>query len=177
MPAAEQRVGRWGDGYIHEGPPSEAAEPYRRAEQSWKVAGRQGRPRFVGAFYFGLGPNPAEKASATLADYYRLTLKPMPKQASASPSRSRRIEGASGGGDHRLPANDASRRATGAAGMSGRRLGRGHRLPGDCPGTVRSPGRSSARCLRVVATPRPLPDAPMLASSSARVHDTRHRIQ
>jgi alkanesulfonate monooxygenase SsuD/methylene tetrahydromethanopterin reductase-like flavin-dependent oxidoreductase (luciferase family) len=84
MPAAVSRVGRWGDGYIHEGPPSEAAELYGQAEESWKAAGREGRPRFVGAFYFGLGPNAAEEASATLADYYGFALKPIPQQASAS---------------------------------------------------------------------------------------------
>lgn len=57
LPAAIRRVGRWGDGYLHEGPPAEAAKLYRLAEESWKAAGRAGRPRFVGAFYFGLGPN------------------------------------------------------------------------------------------------------------------------
>jgi alkanesulfonate monooxygenase SsuD/methylene tetrahydromethanopterin reductase-like flavin-dependent oxidoreductase (luciferase family) len=84
MPAAVDRVGRWGDGYIHEGPPLEAAELYRRVVESWKVAGRKGRPRFVGAFYFGLGPNAAERASATLADYYGFALKPIPEEASDS---------------------------------------------------------------------------------------------
>ncbi|CAN5665881.1 LLM class flavin-dependent oxidoreductase [soil metagenome] len=84
LPAAVERVGRWGDGYVHEGPPTEAAELYRQAEQSWKTAGRKGRPRFVGAFYFGLGPDAAQKASATLADYYGFALQPIPQQASAS---------------------------------------------------------------------------------------------
>lgn len=67
LPAAIRRVGRWADGYLHEGPPTEAAELYREAEKSWKAAGREGRPRFVGAFYFGLGPNAREKASASSA--------------------------------------------------------------------------------------------------------------
>lgn len=84
LPAAIRRVGRWGDGYIHEGPPQEAAELYRVAQESWKAAGRDGRPRFVGSFYFGLGPHAHEKASASLGDYYRFALKPMPEQASAS---------------------------------------------------------------------------------------------
>lgn len=84
LPAAIRRVGRWADGYLHEGPPTEAAELYREAEKSWKAAGREGRPRFVGAFYFGLGPNAREKASASLGDYYAFALKPMPREASAS---------------------------------------------------------------------------------------------
>lgn len=84
LPAAIRRVGRWGDGYIHEGPPEEAAALYRVAQGSWKAAGRSGRPRFVGSFYFGLGPHAREKASASLSDYYGFALKPMPEQASAS---------------------------------------------------------------------------------------------
>lgn len=84
LPAAIRRVGRWGDGYLHEGPPAEAAELYRVAEESWKAAGREGRPRFVGAFYFGLGPNAREKAGAALGDYYAFALRPLPRQASAS---------------------------------------------------------------------------------------------
>jgi alkanesulfonate monooxygenase SsuD/methylene tetrahydromethanopterin reductase-like flavin-dependent oxidoreductase (luciferase family) len=84
LPAALGRVGRCGDGDIHEGPPAEAAELYREVKQSWKAAGRNGRPRFVGAFYFGLGPNALEKARASLADYYGFALKPIPDEASAS---------------------------------------------------------------------------------------------
>ncbi|HEY0229153.1 MAG TPA: LLM class flavin-dependent oxidoreductase [Mycobacterium sp.] len=84
LPPAIRRVGRWGDGYLHEGPPAEAAELYRVAEESWKAAGREGRPRFVGAFYFGLGPNAREKASVSLGDYYAFAVKPLPQQASAS---------------------------------------------------------------------------------------------
>jgi alkanesulfonate monooxygenase SsuD/methylene tetrahydromethanopterin reductase-like flavin-dependent oxidoreductase (luciferase family) len=84
LPAAIRRVGRWGNGYLHEGPPSEGAALYRMAEQSWKAAGRDGRPRFVGSFYFGLGPNAHEKASASLGDYYAFALKPMPQEASTS---------------------------------------------------------------------------------------------
>ena len=70
-PAAVRRVGRWGDGYIAGGGTIEqAAELYRAAEASWKAEGRAGRPRFVGAFYFGLGPNALERASASMRDYY-----------------------------------------------------------------------------------------------------------
>jgi hypothetical protein len=84
LPRAVQRVGRFGDGYIHEGPPAQAAELYRGAEESWKAAGRTGRPRFVGIFYFGLGPDAREKASASLADYYAFALGPAPEGASAA---------------------------------------------------------------------------------------------
>jgi alkanesulfonate monooxygenase SsuD/methylene tetrahydromethanopterin reductase-like flavin-dependent oxidoreductase (luciferase family) len=70
-PAAMRRVGRWGDGYIAGGGSVEqAAELYRAAEASWKAEGRAGKPRFVGAFYFGLGPNALERASVSIRDYY-----------------------------------------------------------------------------------------------------------
>jgi alkanesulfonate monooxygenase SsuD/methylene tetrahydromethanopterin reductase-like flavin-dependent oxidoreductase (luciferase family) len=70
-PAAVQRVGRWGDGYIAGGAAAGAARQlYQVAEDAWQAAGRSGRPRFVGAFYFGLGPDAAEKAGAYLRDYY-----------------------------------------------------------------------------------------------------------
>jgi hypothetical protein len=47
-----------------------ASELYRAAEASWKAEGRAGNPRFVGAFYFGLGPNALERASVSIRDYY-----------------------------------------------------------------------------------------------------------
>jgi alkanesulfonate monooxygenase SsuD/methylene tetrahydromethanopterin reductase-like flavin-dependent oxidoreductase (luciferase family) len=69
--AAVRRVGRWGDGFIAGGLAAEPArELYRVAEEAWKTEGRAGRPRFVGAFYFGLGPDALEKAGAYLRDYY-----------------------------------------------------------------------------------------------------------
>ncbi len=84
LPVALQRVGRWGDGYIHEGSPVEASELYHKVEEFWKAAGRTGRPRFVGMIYFGLGPNAREKVSASLSDYYGFALGPAPEGASAS---------------------------------------------------------------------------------------------
>lgn len=69
--ASVRRVGRWGDGYISGGgSPTQSAELYRTAEEAWKAEGRPGKPRFVGSFYFGLGPNALEKASAYIRDYY-----------------------------------------------------------------------------------------------------------
>ncbi len=70
-PVAVQRVGRWGDGFVAGGLSAEAArELYRVAEDAWKAEGRSGRPRFVGAFYFGLGPDAKERAAAYIRDYY-----------------------------------------------------------------------------------------------------------
>ncbi len=70
-PQPVSRVGRWGDGFIADNLAAEPArELYRVAEESWKLAGRQGKPRFVGAFYFGLGPHARERAGEYLGHYY-----------------------------------------------------------------------------------------------------------
>ncbi len=70
-PAAIQRVSRWGNGYIAGGaPPPMARQGYELAEQAWKDAGKPGKPRFVAATYFGLGPNAAERAGAYIRNYY-----------------------------------------------------------------------------------------------------------
>ena len=70
-PAAIRRVGRWGNGFIVGGAgPEMARQGYRLAEEAWKAAGRPGKPRFVGALYFGLGPNAAERAGNYIRHYY-----------------------------------------------------------------------------------------------------------
>ncbi len=70
-PAAIQRVGRWGNGFIAGGGgPQMASRSYAIALEAWKAAGRPGKPRFVAGMYYGLGPNAAERAGAYLRHYY-----------------------------------------------------------------------------------------------------------
>lgn len=71
-PVAVQRVGRWADGYISGGggDPARARQLYDMAHESWKAEGRPGRPRFVGAAYFALGPDAPDRAAAYIRDYY-----------------------------------------------------------------------------------------------------------
>jgi alkanesulfonate monooxygenase SsuD/methylene tetrahydromethanopterin reductase-like flavin-dependent oxidoreductase (luciferase family) len=70
-PAAIQRVGRRGAGYIAGGaPPAQARQGYEVALAAWKEAGREGTPRFVGASYFGLGEDARAKAGSYIRDYY-----------------------------------------------------------------------------------------------------------
>jgi alkanesulfonate monooxygenase SsuD/methylene tetrahydromethanopterin reductase-like flavin-dependent oxidoreductase (luciferase family) len=70
-PAAIQRVGRWGDGFIVGGAgPQMAQQGYKVAEESWKAAGRAGKPRLVGCFYFALGSDSKERGGAYLRNYY-----------------------------------------------------------------------------------------------------------
>ena len=70
-PAALQRLARWGSGYIAGGaPPEQAKMGYASALDAWTQANRPGKPRFVGAAYFGLGENAAERGAVYLRDYY-----------------------------------------------------------------------------------------------------------
>ena len=79
-PAAIQRVGKWGDGFISGGaPPPMARQGFELAEQAWKEAGKPGKPRFVAGMYFGLGPNAAERAGAYIRNYYSF-MGPMAEQ-------------------------------------------------------------------------------------------------
>jgi alkanesulfonate monooxygenase SsuD/methylene tetrahydromethanopterin reductase-like flavin-dependent oxidoreductase (luciferase family) len=70
-PAAIQRVGRWGDGYISGGGgPQRAQHGFKAAEESWQAAGRSGKPRLVGCMYFALGPDARERGGSYLRSYY-----------------------------------------------------------------------------------------------------------
>jgi alkanesulfonate monooxygenase SsuD/methylene tetrahydromethanopterin reductase-like flavin-dependent oxidoreductase (luciferase family) len=70
-PAATQRVGRWGDGFIAGGrDPRGTQEFFNQAAESWKAAGRPGKPRLIGCFYYALGPDPRERGGTYLRRYY-----------------------------------------------------------------------------------------------------------
>ena len=73
-PEAIKRIGRWGNGYISGGGgPDAARQGHSLAAQAWRDAGRPGKPRLVGASYYGLGPNAAEKAAQYIRHYYAFT--------------------------------------------------------------------------------------------------------
>ncbi len=71
-PAAIRRAGRLGDGYISGGgaDPNQLQQAYRLVEEAWTEAGRSGRPRFVGAVYYALGPDARSQGAPYLRDYY-----------------------------------------------------------------------------------------------------------
>jgi alkanesulfonate monooxygenase SsuD/methylene tetrahydromethanopterin reductase-like flavin-dependent oxidoreductase (luciferase family) len=70
-PAAIQRVGRWGNGFIAGGrDPKGTQHCFHLAQESWKAAGKPGKPRLVGCFYFALGTDAKERAGAYLRNYY-----------------------------------------------------------------------------------------------------------
>jgi alkanesulfonate monooxygenase SsuD/methylene tetrahydromethanopterin reductase-like flavin-dependent oxidoreductase (luciferase family) len=73
-PAAIQRVGRWGDGFIAGGGNLQAAQQnFKAAEESWKASGRSGKPRLVGCMYVALGPDAKERGATYLRHYYGST--------------------------------------------------------------------------------------------------------
>jgi len=70
-PASIQRVGRWGNGFIAGGrDPKGTQQFFQLAQETWKAAGRPGKPRLVGCFYYALGTDAKERASAYLGNYY-----------------------------------------------------------------------------------------------------------
>ena len=70
-PVAIQRLARWGNGYISGGGgPQRARQFFQIAEETWKSAGRPGKPRLVGCSYIALGQNGQERGGAAIRDYY-----------------------------------------------------------------------------------------------------------
>jgi alkanesulfonate monooxygenase SsuD/methylene tetrahydromethanopterin reductase-like flavin-dependent oxidoreductase (luciferase family) len=71
FPAAIQRVGRWGNGFIAASAGVQSARSaYSLAEQAWQEAGRTGKPKLVAVVYYCLGQEAAEHAAAYLGHYY-----------------------------------------------------------------------------------------------------------
>jgi alkanesulfonate monooxygenase SsuD/methylene tetrahydromethanopterin reductase-like flavin-dependent oxidoreductase (luciferase family) len=65
VPAIAGRIARWGDGFMAPGggEPAAMAELWALINREWEAAGRTGRPRWVGATYYALGPD-ADTAAA-----------------------------------------------------------------------------------------------------------------
>ena len=65
VPAIARRIAKWGDGYMAPGggEPAAMLKMWREIEQAWQQAGRSGKPRWVGASYFALGPNAIDHAT------------------------------------------------------------------------------------------------------------------
>jgi alkanesulfonate monooxygenase SsuD/methylene tetrahydromethanopterin reductase-like flavin-dependent oxidoreductase (luciferase family) len=65
VPAIIRRIAQWGDGYMAPGggEPESMLKMWQQIEQAWREAGREGKPRWVGASYFALGPNAVDHAT------------------------------------------------------------------------------------------------------------------
>jgi alkanesulfonate monooxygenase SsuD/methylene tetrahydromethanopterin reductase-like flavin-dependent oxidoreductase (luciferase family) len=72
VPAVVRRIARWGDGYMAPGggEPQNLLKMWRAIEAAWREAGRPGKPRWVGAGYYALGPKAAEHASRYIEANY-----------------------------------------------------------------------------------------------------------
>lgn len=72
VPAIVQRIAKWGDGYMAPGggEPEAMMQTWRDIEQAWREHGRSGRPRWVGASYYALGPDAAEHAQRYISANY-----------------------------------------------------------------------------------------------------------
>ena len=65
VPAIVQRIAKWGDGYMAPGggEPENLLKTWHQIENAWQEAGRTGKPRWVGASYYALGPNARDHAN------------------------------------------------------------------------------------------------------------------
>ena len=65
VPAIVQRIAKWGDGYMAPGggEPEKLLKTWHQIEDAWQEAGRTGKPRWVGATYYALGPDARDHAS------------------------------------------------------------------------------------------------------------------
>ena len=72
VPAIVQRIAKWGDGYMAPGggEPESMLKMWREIERAWRDAGRIGKPRWVGASYFALGPQAIEHATQYIQSNY-----------------------------------------------------------------------------------------------------------
>jgi alkanesulfonate monooxygenase SsuD/methylene tetrahydromethanopterin reductase-like flavin-dependent oxidoreductase (luciferase family) len=68
---AFQRAARYGDGWtMGGGTPDHFRQALEKLGAAWNHAGRAGAPRTLVLFYFALGDDASQIASATLGDYY-----------------------------------------------------------------------------------------------------------
>jgi len=72
VPAIVQRIAKWGDGYMAPGggEPEAMAKMWQEINKAWAKEGRSGKPRWVGASYYALGPKAQEHAGAYIQKNY-----------------------------------------------------------------------------------------------------------
>ncbi|MFI7501002.1 LLM class flavin-dependent oxidoreductase [Streptomyces sp. NPDC049687] len=74
-PAAVERVGRFGDGFLGAAlPPKHLSGLFREVERVWEKYDRSGRPRLVAQISVALGPgDTVDRARRNLLDYYEFS--------------------------------------------------------------------------------------------------------
>ncbi len=70
--AVARRIASWGDGFLAPGggQPERMAVLWQRVREAWHATGRQGEPRWVGASYYGLGPDGVDAAREHIEAWY-----------------------------------------------------------------------------------------------------------
>lgn len=94
VPAIAERIAKWGDGYMAPGggEPEAMVQMWRRINELWRAEKRAGRPRWVGASYYALGPKAQEHASAYIQANYGYNPQLAAKRLSTLPATRAALE-------------------------------------------------------------------------------------
>jgi alkanesulfonate monooxygenase SsuD/methylene tetrahydromethanopterin reductase-like flavin-dependent oxidoreductase (luciferase family) len=96
VPAVARRIAAWGDGYMAPGggEPEAMMEMWRQINKLWKELARPGKPRWVGASYFALGPNALDHATGYINANYGYNPELSKRRLSGIPITSQAVEDA-----------------------------------------------------------------------------------
>ena len=96
VPAIARRIAAWGDGFMAPGGGERAQllELWQQISQAWQEAGRQGRPRWVGASYFALGPDALDQAHSYINANYGYNPELAERRLRSLPTTGRAVEDA-----------------------------------------------------------------------------------
>ena len=82
VPAALDRMARWGEGFIGPSMPAAmVANAFESARAAWKSAGREGSPRLVAIAYFAFGD--IDQGRRNVRDYYSVSGETLANQVAA----------------------------------------------------------------------------------------------
>lgn len=96
VPAIIERIASWGDGYMAPGggEPAAMLKMWRAIEQAWRSRGRRGKPRWVGASYYALGPSAADHAARYINANYGYNPELAAKRLATLPASATAVEDA-----------------------------------------------------------------------------------
>jgi alkanesulfonate monooxygenase SsuD/methylene tetrahydromethanopterin reductase-like flavin-dependent oxidoreductase (luciferase family) len=96
VPAIARRIAKWGDGYMAPGggEPEALAAMWKRIESAWREEGRAGKPRWVGASYYALGPSGADYAKRYIEANYGYNPELAAKRLATLPATQKAVEAA-----------------------------------------------------------------------------------
>ncbi|HEY1371528.1 MAG TPA: LLM class flavin-dependent oxidoreductase [Candidatus Binatia bacterium] len=96
VPAIARRIAKWGDGYMAPGggEPEALAAMWRNIEIAWREERRAGKPRWVGASYYALGPGGADYAKRYIEANYGYNPELAAKRLATLPATDKAVEAA-----------------------------------------------------------------------------------